>query len=142
MGRGAGATLAGTALPRAAGCALRFRRREAGRLYRPGRRRWRTHACRPTLAAFDCRNNRLADIALRTDGFADAVAAARARYGAGRIGVVVGTSTSGILAGEDAYRRRDPVTGALPDRFDYRHTHDLFSLARFVRQRSGCAGRR
>ena len=63
-----------------------------------------------------------------------------ARHGAGRIAVVVGTSTSGILSCEDAYRRRDPATGALPPDFDYERTHDLFSLARFVRQALGLRG--
>jgi 3-oxoacyl-[acyl-carrier-protein] synthase-1 len=91
------------------------------------------HRIRPPLDRFDCRNNRLADIALRTDGFADAVAAARERYGPGRIAVVVGTSTSGILASEEAYQHRDPATGALPASFDYDGTLDLYSLARFVR---------
>jgi 3-oxoacyl-[acyl-carrier-protein] synthase I len=85
------------------------------------------------LARFDCRNNRLADLALRTDGFADAVAAASNRYGADRIAVVLGTSTSGVLSGEDAYRARDPSTGALPESFDYDNTQDMFSLAGFVR---------
>jgi 3-oxoacyl-[acyl-carrier-protein] synthase-1 len=92
-----------------------------------------THSLSSTLRHFDCRNNRLADLALRTDGFADTVAIARRRYGADRIGVIVGTSTSGIQAGEAAYRARDPVTGRLPDGFDYRHTQDMFSLADFVR---------
>ena len=36
----------------------------------------------------------------------------RARHGADRIGVFVGTSTSGIGATEHAYRQRDPVTGS------------------------------
>jgi len=36
------------------------------------------HRLPAPLAAFDCRNNRLADLALRTDGFADAVARASA----------------------------------------------------------------
>jgi len=58
------------------------------------------------LAAFDCRNNRLAELALAQDGFTDAVAAARARYGATRIGVFVGTSTSGVRHTEIAYRER------------------------------------
>ncbi len=87
----------------------------------------------PTLARFDCRNNRLADLALRTDGFADRVAAARERHGPGRIGVVLGTSTSGILATEQAYRHRNAATGALPASFEYAHTQDMFSLARYVR---------
>jgi len=58
------------------------------------------HALPPALARFDCRNNRLADLALRTDGFTDAVAAARDRYGARRIAVILGTSTSGVLSAE------------------------------------------
>src|SRR3954447_21584081 len=57
------------------------------------------HTLPPSLARFDCRNNRLADIALRADGFADAVAAALDRYGADRIALVLGTSTSGVLSG-------------------------------------------
>ena len=92
-----------------------------------------SHRLPSPLARFDCRNNRLADLALRTDGFADAVAAARSRYGAERIAVVLGTSTSGVLSGEDAYRARDPDTGALPASFDYVNTQDMFSLAAFVR---------
>ena len=40
---------------------------------------------------FDCRNNRIAQLALEQDDFADAVAAARERYGPDRIGVFAGT---------------------------------------------------
>lgn len=92
-----------------------------------------THSLPSPLQHFDCRNNRLADLALQTDGFVDAVAVARRRYGADRIGVIVGTSTSGIQAGEAAYQARDPATGKLPEGFDYRHTQDMFSLGDFVR---------
>ena len=92
-----------------------------------------THSLPSSLQHFDCRNNRLADLALQTDGFADAVAVARRRYGADRIGVIVGTSTSGIQAGEAAYQARDPATGKLSEGFDYRHTQDMFSLGDFVR---------
>src|SRR4051794_17795219 len=92
-----------------------------------------THRLPSTLQRFDCRNNRLADLALHTDGFASAVAVARQRYGADRIGVILGTSTSGILSGEQAYQAREPATARLPEDFDYTHTHDMFSLADFVR---------
>jgi 3-oxoacyl-[acyl-carrier-protein] synthase I len=92
------------------------------------------------LHMFDCRNNRLADIALSTDGFIDAVARARGRYGSGRIAVVVGTSTSGILSSEEAYRQRDPATGDLPEWFNYEGSSDHFSLARFVRTALGLRG--
>ncbi len=91
------------------------------------------HRLPPSMAAFDCRNNRLADMALLTDGFADAVAEARAVYGAGRVAVVLGTSTSGITAGEDAYGQRDATGGALPEGFHYDLTQDLLSLGRYVR---------
>ena len=85
------------------------------------------------LTDFDCRNNRLALLGLTQDGFAGAVAAASKRYGAQRIGVFIGTSTSGILQTELAYRRRDPVSGALPADFIYRTTHNTFSVADFTR---------
>lgn len=84
------------------------------------------------LADFECRNNRLAQLALETDGFAQAVAAARVRYGAERVAVILGTSTSGILATEEAYRRRD-AQGCLPD-YRFRETHNLFSASDFVRR--------
>ena len=83
------------------------------------------------LAEFDCRNNRLAWLGLQCDGFVDAVSAARARWGAGRIGVFLGTSTSGLLQTERAYRRRD-ANGALPADFHYGPTQNTYSLADFV----------
>jgi 3-oxoacyl-[acyl-carrier-protein] synthase-1 len=92
------------------------------------------------LAAFDCRNNRLAERGLRSDGFADAVQRACARFGASRVGVFLGTSTSGILQTELAYRRRDPATGALPADLHYAQTHNTYSVARYVRQRLGLQG--
>jgi 3-oxoacyl-[acyl-carrier-protein] synthase-1 len=95
---------------------------------------------RPDLADYDCRNNRLAQMGLELDGFAAAVAAAGKRYGAGRIGVFVGTSTSGILQTELAYRRRDPATGALPADFHYAETQNTGSLADFTRRYLGLRG--
>ena len=86
------------------------------------------------LAAFDCRNNRLAQLALYEDGFAEAVTAAARRWGQRRVGVFLGTSTSGILETELAYRRRDPNTGSLPADFHYRGSHNSFSVADFARQ--------
>jgi 3-oxoacyl-[acyl-carrier-protein] synthase-1 len=92
------------------------------------------------LAAFDCRNNRLAYLGLMQDGFTDAVAAAARRHGAHRVGVFLGTSTSGILQTELAYRRRDPVSGALPADFMYAATHNTFSVADFTRHYFGLSG--
>jgi 3-oxoacyl-[acyl-carrier-protein] synthase-1 len=87
------------------------------------------------LQHFDCRNNRLAELALRQDGFIEAVEQAAGRWGARRVGVFLGTSTSGMLQTELAYRARDPMTGALPDSFDYGGTHNSFSVADFARRR-------
>ncbi len=92
------------------------------------------------LAHFDCRNNRLALLGMEQDGFVSAVRAAIAKYGAQRIGVFLGTSTSGILQTELAYRRRDPATGALPAAFIYKTTHNTFSVADFTRHYLGLSG--
>jgi len=93
-----------------------------------------------SLAAWDCRNNRLAELALVQDGFAAAVGEAAARHGPRRIGVFLGTSTSGILQAELAYRRRDPATGALPPDFDYARTHNTYSVSGYVRARLALGG--
>jgi 3-oxoacyl-[acyl-carrier-protein] synthase-1 len=93
-----------------------------------------------SLSRYDCRNNRLTLMGLETDGFADRVREAVARYGKERVGIFLGTSTAGILQTEQAYRRRDPVTGALPDDFIYRTTHNSFSLAEFTRDYFGLEG--
>ena len=92
------------------------------------------------LARYDCRNNRLAQLALENDGLGEGVRAASARYGADRVGVFLGTSTAGILQAELAYRRRDPQTGALPADFLYRSTQNPFSLAEFARHYFALAG--
>jgi len=94
----------------------------------------------PEVTDFDCRNNRLAQVGLAQDDFIAGVAAARARYGADRVGVFIGTSTSGILQTELAYRRRDSVTGTLPGDFVYSTTQNSFSVADFVRRRLRLSG--
>jgi 3-oxoacyl-[acyl-carrier-protein] synthase-1 len=91
------------------------------------------------LSRYSCRNNRLAFAATRTDGFADAVGRARDRYGAQRIGVLIGTSTSGIEELEQAYRKRD-ADDRLPAPFKFRETHDLYSSAMLLRDALGLNG--
>ena len=86
------------------------------------------------LAEFECRNNRLAWLALAEDGFREAVAESAARHGRRRVGVFLGTSTSGILETELAYRRRDPHSGALPNGFSYHGAHNTFSLGAFAQR--------
>ena len=95
---------------------------------------------RQDLAYYDCRNNRLAQLGVEQDGFIASVEQAVARYGASRVGVFLGSSTSGILSSEVAYRQRDPETGALPPEHRYRETHNAYSVADFVRRFFGLSG--
>jgi len=97
-------------------------------------------ALRADLQDFDCRNNRLAQLGLEQDGFMQSVQAVADRYGKQRIGVFLGSSTSGILSSEQAYRQRDPVSGALPASHSYRHTHNMYSVADFVRRYADLQG--
>ena len=91
------------------------------------------------LHAYDCRNNRLALLGLRADGFEEAVRDAMARYGSDRVALILGTSTSGILSAEHAYCERN-ADGALPEWFDYRATHNTASVGAFVRDYLGLRG--
>ncbi len=84
----------------------------------------------PDLADWDCRNNRPAWLALRRDGFADAVRAARERYGAARVAVLLGTSTASIGATEEGYRRLDH--GRMPTDLHRPVLHTPHSPAGFV----------
>ncbi len=93
----------------------------------------------PQLAEWDCRNNRLAWRGLLADGFRAAVAAARERYGSGRVAVVVGTSTSSIGASEDAYRRLEP-DGQYPSDLRRPIIHTPHSLGDFVQHALGLSG--
>jgi len=93
----------------------------------------------PGLERFDCRNNRAAEAGISRDDFVPRVEDAARRLGRNRIGVFIGTSTAGILQTELAYRRRG-AGGALPAEFDYRHTHNTFSVAEYTRARLGLAG--
>jgi 3-oxoacyl-[acyl-carrier-protein] synthase I len=88
------------------------------------------------FAAYDCRNNRLAQLALEQDGFVATVHAAARRHGAERVGVFIGTTTSGILATELAYRaigRQEARDGDVLSAELYRCRHSLFSITEFVR---------
>ncbi len=85
------------------------------------------------FAAWDCRNNRLALMALQQDGLHDSVVRLRERLGPKRIAVVLGTSTSSIGSTEDAYRLRKDDT-ALPPEYREPIIHSPFSLVDFVRR--------
>ena len=93
-----------------------------------------------SLRGFECRNNRLALLALGEDGFEAAVARCVRRVGAGRVGIFLGSSTSGILETELAYRHRDAATGALSASFNYAGAHNMYSVSAFAREVLGLAG--
>jgi 3-oxoacyl-[acyl-carrier-protein] synthase-1 len=88
------------------------------------------------LARFACRNNRLALAAL--EQISAEVEGALSRFGRARIGVVVGTSTSGVLDAEEAIAVRER-TGRLAREFDYAQL-EFGGLAGFLAEASGARG--
>ena len=90
-------------------------------------------------AAWDCRNNRLAWLALNQDGFLDTARAAIARHGPARVAVLVGTSTSSIGASEEAYTRLT-TDGRFPPDLARPEVHSPHSLGAFVAQALGATG--
>jgi 3-oxoacyl-[acyl-carrier-protein] synthase-1 len=92
-----------------------------------------------SLSRWECRNNRLAWCSLVSDGFREAVTQAITIYGADRIAVIVGTSTSSIGASEEAYKRLDDQ-GQYP--LDLRRPiiHTPHSLGDFVQHALGLKG--
>jgi len=95
-----------------------------------------------TLAEWECRNNRLAWLALQQDDLMAAIAAVVARHGAARVAVVVGTSTSSIGATEEAYARLSEENGEyhFPPDLDRPLIHTPHSLGAFVQQATGLRG--
>ena len=88
------------------------------------------------LARYDCRNNRLLLAALAQ--IAEPVAEAIKRFGPARVGVVLGTSTSGIAEGETAIAQLDR-TGAMPVGFDYA-CQEIGTAAPFLARHLGLLG--
>jgi 3-oxoacyl-[acyl-carrier-protein] synthase-1 len=90
------------------------------------------------LFGWDCRNNRLAWFALQQDGLADKVAALIERYGAARVALIIGTSTSSIGASEEAYARLDG--DRFPADLDRPIIHTPHSLGSFLAAATGLRG--
>jgi 3-oxoacyl-[acyl-carrier-protein] synthase I len=91
------------------------------------------------LAPWECRNNRLAWAGLNTDDFMAAAVAARDRYGARRVALVMGTSTAAIDATEAFYRHQDDPAGTPPN-LRQSELHTPHSLGRFVQRALGLEG--
>ncbi len=93
------------------------------------------------LKAFHCRNNQLAWLSLQQDGFLQRAQAAVQRYGAQRVAVFMGTSTSGIAETERAYRQQAAQGWTeMPVGYSYRHTHNVHALGDFVARSLGACG--
>ena len=109
-----------------------MRRREdliSGRAVRAGTVGMELPALPSAFAAFDSRNNRLLGAALAQ--VRAAVDAALSRHGAARIGIVLGTSTSGIGEGERALAEYDR-RGRFPAGYDYRQ-QEISSPSEYLR---------
>ena len=89
--------------------------------------------------AFDNRATRLAVMALQTDGFLEAAYAVRDRWGSDRCGLVLGTTTSGIIKLEEVYRDRAD-TEPLPDHYIMNHHDNHHAVAAFVQKFLGLRG--
>ena len=91
------------------------------------------------LAPWECRNNRLAWLALQQDGMLERVHALRERHGAHRVAIVIGTSTSSIGATEEAYARLD-AQQQFPADMQRPIVHTVHSLGDFLQAATGLRG--
>lgn len=94
---------------------------------------------RPELKSYDCRNARLALKALNQGGFRFDVERAIAQYGADRLGLVLGTSTSGIYDSENAYAHWLKA-GAMPADFEFLKIQTAQASAEFLQRELGLQG--
>ncbi len=95
----------------------------------------------PELQDYDSRNSRVALAALNflEDEVRDALEEAKARYGLHRIGVVIGTSTSGLYETESAYATL-MQTGQMPADFHFLTRHAYQATPRFLQLELGLQG--
>ncbi|MFI3184931.1 MAG: beta-ketoacyl-ACP synthase [Methylococcaceae bacterium] len=94
---------------------------------------------RSSLKAYDCRNARLALKALNQGEFRATVERSIANYGVSRVGLVLGTSTSGIYDAENAYAHllRD---GVMPGDFQFLKIQTAQATAEFLQLELGLQG--
>ena len=91
------------------------------------------------LQHLDSRNNRLSDLALNQDGFAQSVAIAIDTLGAARVGVVLGTSTSSVGKTEAGYALLD-ADDRMPPAYQQADVHNPHAPGHFVAKRLGITG--
>ena len=96
----------------------------------------------PSVAADrQSRNNEMLALALAQDDFAGRVKAAVDRFGASRVGLVMGTSTSSIDRTEEAYASLQ-ADGRFPPAMRQPHTHNPHAPGDFVADQLGLQGPR
>jgi len=88
---------------------------------------------------WEARNHRLAWLGLNQDGFRERALAAIERYGAARVAIVLGTSTSSIGETERAYRELD-ASGHFNATQRRSRSHQTHALGAFVQQMLGTRG--
>ena len=89
------------------------------------------------LSHWDCRATRAAWLGLQADDFITAVAAARERHGAVRVGLVLGTSASTIGVSEQAYSAIAAVPtadGGFPSALRSESLNSIHAVTAFVQQ--------
>lgn len=92
----------------------------------------------PLMHGYECRNNKLLELGLQQDDFVGGVERLATTYGPERIGLFVGTSTSGVQMAEWAFaERRD---GRLPDSFNFDRTQGINSAVGYLQKRLGLSG--
>ena len=89
-------------------------------------------------AIYDSRNNCLLWYAISQDDFSQKIALLKEKYTNGRIGVFIGTTTSGIQKTEQAYKDMNGDTFSHP--YNYNTTHNLFSCTDFLKLIFGIEG--
>ena len=95
----------------------------------------------PSLQEFSTRNARIALAAVNhpDDGLRCALELAIERHGAQRVGIVLGTSTSGIYETENAYASLEEH-GRVPASFSLPNQHSWVATARFLQAELGLEG--
>ena len=78
------------------------------------------------LSNYECRNNSIALYTLQQDGFLDKARELVDKYGSHRVGLFIGTSTSGIRETEKAYCQISESVCELPNWYHYQETHNIF----------------
>ena len=91
----------------------------------------------PSLRGYESRQARIAQLV--TVPLIPAIERAKRRWGAGRVGLILGTSTAGIAESERAWaHHRDH--GQLPDSFTLERQHALYATVEIVRRLTGVRG--